>query len=467
MKPLLPVLDPLAAFVDVGSESMHVSVGGAAAEVFGAMTGDLHRLRDWLQGQGVHAVAMEATGVYWLPLYGVLEAAGMKVMMADGRQTRNVPGRKTDMADCQWGATLHAHGLLRGGFVPPVYIRRLQDYVRLRQDHVTMAASHVQHMQKALERMNVKLHDVISNVVGMSGLAVIEAILAGERDSEALLKLCDAQIQKRKAERVKESLRGTWAEEHLFALGQALESWKHYQAQVQACDQKIKQALDQVEASVMPPSPPPTALPSTEEASGLVPAPGAATVEPAKKSGGANAPAIDGLGSLLLRLTGGKDLTQLPACTMYSMLQLIAEIGLDLRVWPTEKQFTAWLGLAPGSYQSGKHQRGVGRHRNRAGRLLCVIVRSLARSRDCALGGFYRRMAGRRGGLVAIIATARKLAVLIWRAMVHGMAYVEEGLKAYEAKVLQTQRCTLERLARKMGMKVLPDVPETVAAPTK
>jgi transposase len=464
MSTSLSVLDPLAAFVDVGSEGMHVSVAGGPPEVFGAMTGDLERLRDRLQAQGVHSVAMEATGVYWLPLYGVLEGAGMKVLMVDGRQTRNVPGRKTDMSDCQWGATLHAHGLLRGGFVPPVYIRRLQDYMRLRQDHLSMAASHVQHMQKALERMNVKLHDVISNVVGVSGLAVIEGILAGERDPETLLKLCDVQIQKRKAQRVKESLRGTWAEEHLFALRQALESWRHYQQQVKACDQKLKEALDQVEASVTPPPPVPTVV--AAEARAQVPAQSPAAVEPAKKSAGVNAPGIEGLGGLLLRLTGGKDLTQLPACTTYSMLQLISEIGLDLRVWPTEKQFTAWLGVAPGSYQSGKCHRGLGRKRNRAGRLLCVIVRSLARSRDCALGGFYRRMAGRRGGLVAIIATARKLAVLIWRAMVHGMAYVEEGLKAYEAKVLETKRCTLERLARQMGMQLLPAVPETASVPT-
>ena len=160
-------------------------------------------------------------------------------------------------------------------------------------------------------------------------------------------------------------------------------------------------------------------------------------------------------------------MTALPACTSYSLLQLIGEIGLDLSPWPSAKHFTAWLGLAPGSYQSGKRHRGMGRKRNRAGRLLCVIVRSLARSKDTALGGFYRRMAGRRGGLVAIIATARKLAVLIWRAMVHGMAYVEEGLKAYEAKVLETKRCTLQRLASQMGMQLLPAIPKTPSVPAQ
>src|SRR5438445_2872387 len=221
----LAVLDPRAAFVDVGSEKMHVSIAGGPPALFGTVTSQLHALRDYLAEHQVRSVAMEATGVYWLPLYGVLEAAGMEVVMVDGRQTRNLPGRKTDMKDCQWGATLHAHGLLRGGFVPSAQIRRLQDYLRLRADHISSAAASVQHQQKALERMNVKLHDVISSLVGASGQRVIEAILANERDPERLLALCDTQIRNKKAQQIKESLRGTWAEEHLFALRQAVENW--------------------------------------------------------------------------------------------------------------------------------------------------------------------------------------------------------------------------------------------------
>lgn len=213
----LPVLDERATFIDVGSEHMHVSIAGGEPRVFGTVTSQLHALRDWLKSEGVRSVAMEATGVYWLPLYSALEDAGMQVCMVNGRQTRNLPGRKTDMQDSQWGATLHAHGLLRAGFVPSADIRRLQDYLRLRADHIAAAASHVQHMQKALERMNVKLHDVISSLAGASGLAVVRAIVAGERSPDRLLALCDKQIQRSKAERVKESLRGTWAAEHVFA----------------------------------------------------------------------------------------------------------------------------------------------------------------------------------------------------------------------------------------------------------
>jgi transposase len=429
----LPVLDSLAAFVDVGSEQMHVSIAGGEPKVFGTFTTELHALRDWLLSQGVKSVAMEATGIYWLPLYSVLEAAGLTVLMVNGKHTRNLPGRKTDMKDCQWGATLHAHGLLRAGFVPPAEIRRLQDYLRLRQDHISSAAGHVQHLQKALERMNIKLHDVISNLVGASGMAVIRAILDGQRDPEHLLALCDVQIRNKKAERVKESLRGTWAEEHLFALRQALESWEHYQRLIEACDRQIEAVLRSIDTDP-PASPPSRSL----------------------KRPGVNAPQIDDLHQLLVSLCGGQDLTVLPAHTDYSVLQLIGEVGTDLTKWPTEKHFTAWLGLAPGSHQSGKRHGKAKRHRNRAGRLFCVMARSLARSKNIALGGFYRRMAGRRGGLIANMALARKLAVLFWRVMVKGLDYVETGLQHYEAKVLETKQRAMRRMARQLGFTVQP-----------
>lgn len=431
----LPVLDERAAFVDVGSEHMHVSIAGGAPEVFGTVTTQLHALRDWLLAHEVRSIAMEATGVYWLPLYAELETAGLEVIMVNGRQTKNLPGRKTDMLDCQWGATLHAHGLLRSGFVPPAHIRRLQDYLRLRADHINSAASHVQHMQKALERMNVKLHDVISSLTGASGLAVIRAILSGERDPAQLLELCDRQIQRAKSDRVKESLQGTWADEHLFALRQALDSWEHYQQQIGECDQKIQALL-----------PPP---PDEKNPSG-------GTTKGKRKQPGCNAPKIQHLRDILTHMCGGQDLTILPAHTEYSVLQLISEVGTDLSKWPTEKHFTAWAGLAPGSKQSGKRRGSSRRTRNRTGRIFCVIARSLARTKDIALGGFYRRLAARRGGLVANIALARKLAMLFWRMMVKGMNYVEDGLNRYEEKVIETKERSLQRLARQLGKLVIP-----------
>jgi transposase len=409
----LPVLDSHAAFVDVGSEQMHVSVAGGPPEVFGTVTSQLHALRDWLRAQGVRSVAMEATGVYWLPLYGVLEATGFEVLMVNGRQTRNLPGRKSDIQDCQWGATLHAHGLLRAGFVPPAHIRRIQDYMRLRADHIAMAATHVQHMQQA----------------------VVRAILGGERDPQRLLALCDIQIQRAKADRVKESLRGTWTEEHLFALRQALQSWEHYQVQISECDRRVEALLHEIEPRQPPNAP---------------------ALAGRRSRPGVNAPDIPDLRAILAQICGGQDLTQLPAHTEYSVLQIIAEVGTDLNKWPTEKHFTSWTGLAPGSHQSGKRKRSVKRGRNRVGRLFCLMARSLARSKDIALGGFYRRMAARRGGLIANIALARKLAGLFWRVMVKGMNYVERGLQQYEAKVLETKQRSLRRLARQLGQKLVP-----------
>jgi transposase len=432
----LPVLDPTAAAIDVGSEQLHVSIAGGPPKIFGTTTGQLHEMRDWLQAQGARSVAMEATGVYWLCPYEVLEQAGFQVVVVNGKYVKNLPGRKTDMKDCQWQATLHAHGLLKPGFVPPAHIRRLQDYIRLRTDHVTMAGSHEQHMQKALDRMNLKIHEVISDLTGMSGLKMIEAILEGERNADRLLALCDPQIQRNKAGRLRAALVGHWKEEHLFALRQTYELWKFYQDKIKECDRAIEQVLRAIAGPEDPAQP---------------------TPPPALKRGGVNAPQIAGLHGLLFRICGGKDPTALPGVADYVLIQLLAETGSELgKNWKTEKHFTAWLGLAPGSRQSGKRKGSQRRQRNRAGRLFCIIARSVGRSVDKALGGFYRRLKGRRGGLVANLALARKLAELFWRLMVHGRAYVEQGLKKYEEKVAQTEQYLLRKLARKYKMTLQP-----------
>ena len=433
--PCLPVLDPTAAAIDVGSEQLHVSVAGGPPKVFGTTTGQLRELRDWLKAQGVQSVAMEATSIYWLCPYEVLEQAGLRVVMVNGKYVKNLPGRKTDMKDCQWQATLHAHGLLQPGFVPPEHIRRLQDYLRVRADHVVLAGSHEQHMQKALDRMNLKIHDVISDLTGVSGLQMVEAILKGERDPAALLALCDPQIQKRKAGPLRAALEGNWKAEHLFALRQAHELWQCYQQKIAECDAAIEKVLQEIAGPEDPAQPAP----------------------PATKRGGVNAPQIAGLHALLWRLCGNKDLTALPGVADYVLLQLLGEVGNDLgKNWQTEKHFTAWLGLAPGSRQSGKRRGNQKRGRNRAGRLFCVIARSVGRSVDKALGGFYRRLKGRRGGLVANLALARKLAELFWRLMVHGRAYVEQGLKKYEEQVAQTEQRLLQKLARKYNLVLQP-----------
>jgi len=435
--PSLSVLDAKAAAVDIGSEQLHVSIAGGPPKVFGTTTDQLRALRDWLKENGVRTVAMEATGIYWLCPYEVLEQAGLEVVVVNGKYVKNLPGRKTDMKDCQWQATLHAHGLLKPGFVPPEHIRRLQDYLRLRTDHITLAASHEQHMQKALERMNLKIHDVISDLTGLSGLKMIKAILKGERRAGELLGLCDPQIQKRKEKALRAALEGNWKKEHLFALRQAYQGWQFYQKQIAECDQEIEQILRELAGPEDPQAPAPPSSPA--------------------KRGGINSPKIAGLHSLLYRLCGQKDPTTLPGVADYVLLQLIGEVGTDLgKNWQTEKHFTAWLGLAPGSRQSGKRRGSQKRSRNRAGRLFCVIARSVGRSVDKALGGFYRRLKGRRGGLVANLALARKLAELFWRLMVHGKAYVDQGLKKYEERVALTEQYLLQKLARKYNLVLKP-----------
>jgi hypothetical protein len=435
----LSIINPHAAAIDVGSEQLHLSIAGDEPVVFGTTTNEVYRLRDYVKAQGVTTVAMEATGVYWLYAYAVLEAAGLEVVVVNGRHVRNLPGRKTDMADCQWLATLHAHGLLRGGFVPTAAIRRLQDYQRLRADHIIGAASQVQKMQQALERMNIKFHDVISDLSGVSGLKVVRAILGGQRNPEQLLELCDVQIQKKKKDRVLESLRGVWAAEHLFALGQALSVWEFYQKLLAECDRQVEGVLQELAG--------PESQPPTEGGSS-----GSSVLA---KPSGKNAPEIERLHEMLVRICGGRDVTALPGVGDYLLLQLVAETGTDLSAWPTEKHFTAWCGLAPGSRQSGKRKGSIKRQRNRAGRLFCTGSRSLAQSVDKALGGFYRRMRGRKGGLLAMKALARKLAELYYRVLRHGLAYAEKGLRAYEEKYAENQRRLLVKLAAKQGFKLV------------
>jgi transposase len=434
---MLKEINTHAGAVDVGSETFHAAVYAGPMKVFGTFTRDLQAVLEFFKENGVNTVVMEATGVYWMPLYDTLQKGGLKVCMVNGAHVKNVPGRKTDVADSQWLAELHAHGLLEAGFVPEAPILRLRDYQRLRQDHIEMGSQHVLHMQKALERMNVKVHDVLSQLIGFSGLQIVNAILKGERDPEKLADLCDNQVLIKKRDRLIESLRGHWQPEHLFALGQALEGWEFYQGQIAQCDQQIAQALAEV-AAPLPEVP-------TEKLKPLG----------QRKPGRHNSPHITGLYETLVRLCGGNDPTQLPTVTEYMVLQLISETGTDMSRWPTPKHFTSWLGLAPGSRQSGKHRGSQKRFRGRAGRIFCVAARSLARSKHLALGGFYRRIRATCGGQVANIASARKIAQLYYNTLRYGSGYVEQGLKAYEEKYRRDSIRRLHAVARRFGLKLI------------
>lgn len=436
----LPVINPHAAGLDVGSEKIHASIAGAEARVFGACTEDLHALRDWLKDNGVTTVAMEATGIYWLSGYEVLEAAGLAVVVVNGAHVKNLPGRKSDMQAAPWISTLHMHGLLRGGFVPPAEIRRLRDYQRQRADLITMGAAHVQHMQKALDRMKVKVHDVLSSLIGVSGLKMVRAILVGEHAPERLAALCDAQILKKKKDRLRKALVGNWQAEHLFALRQGLEGWEFYQRQIGACDEQMAQVLQQLAHT-----PPGTGGEESAVAAPVV----------AHKESRHNAPqAMPRLHEWQLQTFGGADLSPLPSLSDYTVLQLLSEVGRDRSRWPTVKHFTAWLGLAPSSRQSGKRRRREVRHGGRAGPVFRVAARSLARAKNSWLGAFYRRLAAVKGGKMANKAAARKVAELFYLALTQGMKYVEQGIQSYEERYLQQRLKGVQRQAKQLGLTV-------------
>jgi transposase len=352
--------------------------------------------------------------------------------VVNGAHVKNVPGRKTDMLDCPWLAQLHAQGLLRGGFVPPATIRKLRSYVRLRQDHVRSAAAHIEHMQKALDLMNIKVHDVLSQTVGFSCLRMIRAILAGERNPRALILLCDPDVIGRKADQLCRALCGTWDEEHLFALGQALAAWDFYQQQIGDCDRKIQEQLQALAAD----------KPEPVQGKG-----------PTMKKRRHNAPEISDLEKLMHRLSGA-DLSALPCLTAYSQMLIVSETGTDLRAWPTAKHFVSWLGLSPGSRQSGKRRRNQRRFRGTAGKLFCVIARTLGRSKYLALAGFYRRLRSNRGGQVANVACARKLAILFYNALTKGVPYVEQGLEAYEKRYREQAIKRIKNAAQRFGLTV-------------
>ena len=427
----LPIINPHAAGVDVGSEKFFVSVAGQEPRVFLTVTSQLQEVCEYLKAEGVRTVAMEATGVYWINLHGALEEAGLQVKVVNGSHCRNIPGRKTDMKDCQWIAVLHAHDLLSGGFVPPSAIRRLRDYMRLRSDLVSMAAQHVQHMQKAMDRLNVKIHVVISDITGWSGMRIIKAILGGERDAEKLVELCDEQILKTKKAPMIEALRGWWRKEHLFALRLAVESYESYQQQIAQCDAQIAEVLKELSQDrATPPLSP-------------------------RKELRHNAMSLEGLQQQVAQIYG-KDLTRLPCINESTAAMLLAEIGNDMSRWEDWRHFGSWLALAPCNAQSGRKRRRVKRYLTRAGQILCRAVQCMAVGKHTWLASFYRRIRAKRGAKVAIKATAYKLAKLIFLVLTKGWEYVEQGIAKYEERIRQMRLKALQKLAKELNFVLLP-----------
>jgi len=414
---VLERLHPHAAGIDCGSAEHFVAVppdrDATPVRSFATFTGDLHRLADWLTACGVTHVAMEATGVYWIPIFEILETRGLQVILVNARHVKNLPGRKSDVSDCEWLRDLHILGLLRGSFRPADGIVALRGYLRHRATLIESAGALVQRMQTALVQMNVQLPLVVSDITGVTGLRILRDIVAGHRDPQQLAQHRDYRCHASEEEIVA-ALTGNYRAEHMFVLQQNLELFDTYQQQLAACDAAIEAQLAQLAAIAAPPV---TALPPARR----------------RQKPRENEPRFD-VRTPLHRLTG-VDLSQIDGLGPYNALRVLSEIGTDMTRWPTEKHFTSWLTLAPQNKVSGGRllSSRTQPSANRAAAILRLAAMNLGRTQT-ALGAFYRRLAYRVGKATAVTATARKLAILIYRTLNDGLAYADPGAEAYDTR---------------------------------
>jgi transposase len=410
----------------------------AGVRKFGANTGDLEAIAAWLKDCEVTTVAMESTGVYWIPLYELLASQGFDVILADPRQTKHAPGRpKSDVLDCQWIRRLHSYGLLTASFRPADEIVVWRGFQRQREMLIRYAAQHVQHMQKALEEMNVKLTEVVSDIVGQTGMKIIKDMVRGERDPLKLAKHRHERCKATEAE-IASALYGNWRKEHLFALKQGLQMYEFYQRQLRECDREIE-----------------TCLQGFADKSGGASLP----VRPPKQKPRRHEPKF-GARALLFRMAG-VDLTVIEGISETTALVILSEIGTDLSRFPSEKNFVSWLGLCPQHRGSaGKiFNRRVRRGANRAARAMRMAAQGCHHAKN-ALGAFYRRIQARCGGAKAVVATARKIAERVYRMLKYGQEYVRQAEQAYEeAYRLRTVKA-MARKAESLGYKLVPATAE-------
>jgi transposase len=434
----LQLINPDAAGIDVHS-NMHMVCVPADRDPnpvrqFGANTADLHEIVAWLKSCRIKTVALESTGVYWIPLFELLESEGFEVHLVEPGQLSRCGARpKTDVLDVQWIQRLHSYGLLRGSFRPPDSVLALRAYCRLREMQIRYAAHHVQHMQKALEQMNIKLTEVVSNITGLTGMLIIGAILKGERDPNQLAQLRHRQCHHSR-EHIALALQGTWRDEHLFELRQAYELYHFHHRQIAECDGQIEAELARFSDR------------AGEKTH---------TVKPRKRGRKSNDVRFEATGPLFRAL--GVDLTLIDGIDVGTALVILAEIGADVSRFPTEKHFASWLRLCPPQNQSNETNR---RHRNRKGssrvtRALRMAAQSVGRTMT-PLGLFYRRIRSRIGGLGAVKATAHKLACLVYRMLKYGQEYVTQSMEEYEAKVGANALKALQRKAAAMGFQLSP-----------
>ncbi len=428
-----------AAGLDIGAAEIWVCVPEDrekdSVRVFGTFTPDLHSLADWLEQCGVTTVAMESTGVYWIPVYEILEDRGFEVYLVNAQHIKNVSGKKTDVLDCQWIQQLHTYGLLQASFRPAEDICALRGYVRHRDNLIRYRSGHIQHMQKALHQMNVQLTQVLSDITGVTGMKIIRAIVAGQRNPVKLAQFRDPRCT-HSEEDIAKALTGHYRPEHVFPLQQALELYDFYTQQIQACDAEIERKYSAIKPMFEEELPSLSAAPKTRPKVG-------------------NAPDYD-LRSYLYQLTG-VDLTAVNGLDGVLVQKIITEIGTDMSKWRTVKHFASWLRLAPqNAVSGGKVLRSkTGKTSNRAAAAFRMAAQSVSRS-DCDSGAFYRRMRAKQGAPKAIVATAHRIARIVYHMLKYREEYVDPGANHYEQQYRKRSVRNLKRKAAKLGFKLVP-----------
>jgi transposase len=436
-----PILNPDAAGVDIGATEIYVAVPADRdpdpIRMFGTFTQDLNQLADWLQQCGVRTVAMESTGVYWIPLLQTLEARGLEVYLVNAKHVKNVPGRRTDVSDCQWLQYLHSVDLLRASFRPTPDICAIRSLLRHRDSLVEMATSHVQHMQKALDQMNLQIHHVISDITGTTGLAIMDAILGGQRDGQALATLRDPRIRASQ-DTIAKSLVGDYRHEHLFTLRQSVDLYREYQRRIAACEEEMQRLMKGLETKADPAVSLPAAKDSVRKCKVMVPAKAMALREEAYR---------------IL----GVDLTTIPGISVLHVQTILAELGGDVSKFRSAGAFSSWMGLCPDNDISGGKVlwTGTRKVKNRVALTLRMAAQSLQKSQS-ALGEFYRRMRTRLGAPKAITAAAHKLARIIYHMLETREPYDESVFARAESRHRQRAETRLKALAHALGYTLAP-----------
>ena len=426
-----------AAGIDIGSTSHFVAVPPSLDDrpirEYSCFTVDLEHMADWLKKIGISTIAMESTGVYWIPAFELLEERVFEVFLVNPRPLKNVPGRKTDVLDCQWLQQLHSFGLLRGAFRPSSEICAFRAYMRQRAMLVSSAATHIQHMQKALRQMNLLLDNVVSDITGKTGMTIIRSILSGQRDPEILAKHRDSHC-KNSEEVIAKSLKGHYKKEHLFSLRQAVELYDFYLRQIANCDRTIETTLSEIKGP--------------EDLDNL---------PPQKRSYRRKDKALPFDARKNLYSITGVDITKIDGVKETTALKIISEIGTDMSVWPTVKNFASWLCLSPGNKISGGKilSSKTKTSANRAAMAFRMAAFSLTKSKS-ALGAFYRRKRSQLGAPKAITATAHKIARLVYSMLKHGTEYVDQGQDYYEKKYHERIIKNLRKRAKDLGFEMVP-----------